>query len=661
MISKSEFKQPKDLTLRVVLISILLAVLLAAANAYLGLKIGLTISACIPAAVISMSILKVLKNESIFESNLIQTAASAGEALSAGVVFVMPALILGNYWEDFYYLQTFAISLLGGLLGVFFTIPLKKFLIIDTPELVFPEGKATADILKAGSEKQDKLLLKQISFATLLAAIVKLSQTGLKIISSYSCGAFSQGRALFSFGLDYSLSLLSIGYIIGTRISICIFFGSFIAWLIGIPVYTTLFGLDLSTSSLYKEAYNIWLYKIRFLGVGAMIVGGIQVLVPIFRCVFNAYQKLKLSRLSKSNNQNSSSREKDIPNKIIVLGVSVIAVLLVFVFTSLVDSKELSVNKLNYYFIITFAVAFCLIGGFIFSAISAYMSGLVGSSNNPVSSIAANTILISSLVLFSLLGIKNDFIFKQSQINLIGAIVLTIGSIICCTSAIAGDNMQDLKTGHLIGASPCKQQILQIIGVVSSATLIAPLLKLLNNAYGFGGSEPDSLTAPKALLMKSLFESVFSQDIEWELILIGALIAISMIVVNFFLEKFQIKLKISVLALGLGLYLPLKMTSTILIGGLIFYFSKQPKISKRALLLTSGLITGEALMGILLAVPFALLGNRNILTLNLFNEGSFWLKNSLGFLVFISVSVFLYQISKFKKNNQKNRKLFLLK
>ena len=645
MKSIQKSRQPKDLTPRVVLISIFLAVLLAAANAYLGLKIGLTISACIPAAVISVSILRFLRNDSIFESNLIQTAASAGEALSAGVVFVMPALILGDYWKDFYYFQTFAISLLGGLLGVFFTIPLRKFLITGSNQLTFPEGKATADILRASSENQNQAqALKQISLAASLGAFVKLLQTGLKVISSYSCSAFYQKGALFAFGLDYSLSLLSIGYIIGTRISLYIFSGAFIAWLIGIPVYTNLFSIELfAADSLYQTAYQIWLYKIRFLGVGAMIVGGIQVLIPIFRSVFKTCQNLSFPKFYKSKNQ------EDLSPQIVFGSIFLIAICLVFIFSTLIDYQELPVNKLTALFIIIFSVTFCLLGGFIFSAISAYMSGIVGSSNNPVSSIAANTILISSLVLFCFLGLKTDFLFGQTQIKLIGAIVLTIGSIICCTSAIAGDNMQDLKTGYLIGAVAYKQQILQIIGVVSAASLIAPLLKLLNNAYGFGGSELDSLTAPKALLMKSLFESVFSRNIEWELISLGAVLAILLVVLSWFLKKFKIELKISILALGLGLYLPLKLTGAILIGGLIFYFSRQTQISTKSLLLTSGLITGEALMGILLAVPFALLGNRNVFGLNLFSEELLWLKELFSFLVFALVAFLLYRSSFQKK------------
>ena len=573
------------MTLRSIILGILLTVILGAANAYLGLFAGMTISASIPAAVLSMGILSLFKDSSIKENNLVQTAASAGESLAAGVIFTIPALILIQSdsdsifkgWETFDYLKVLLYSLLGGIMGIFFTIPLRKAL-IERAKLSYPEGQATAKVLQVGENargrktKKNRFDLEFMINASIFGAIVKLMQSGFNVIVEKSHIAFIAFKSTFAFAISLSPALISVGFIIGKRVSLMVFSGGAFAWLVILPI------ISMNTShnpdiSLMQSAESIWSSKIRYVGVGAMLVGGIWSLLSVFKFI--------LSGIKKNNQQEMTNNKKDIPRKWVIIGMICIALILTAVYNQEVGSIPLSI-------MLSILMIFL---AFIFSAVAAYMAGVVGSSNNPISGVTIATIMLSSLVILGLTSPENPY----------GPLLsILIGSVVCCAAAIGGDNMQDLKAGHIINASPWKQQIMQIIGVISAAAIIGLVLTVLHDAYGIGGKE---LPAPQANLMKLVSVGIFSSDLPWNMIAIGAIISTLIIIYNIIFKE-----EIHILAVAVGIYLPIELSAPILIGGII---SSTIQNKDRGILIGSGIITGEALMGILIALPIFISGNKD--------------------------------------------------
>ena len=571
------------MTLRSIILGILLSVVLGAANAYLGLFAGMTISASIPAAVLSMGILSLFKNSSIKENNLVQTAASAGESLAAGIIFTIPALILIESdsesifigWETFDYLKVLLYSLLGGIMGIFFTIPLRKAL-IERAKLSYPEGQATAKVLQVGENarkgntKKARLDLRFMINASIFGALLKLMQSGFSIIPEVFSKAFISLNSIFAFGISLSPALISVGFIIGRRVSLMVFSGGAFAWLVILPIISIKINHN-PDISLMENAYNIWHSEIRYVGVGAMLIGGMWSLLSVFKFI--------LSGIKKPKQKSVINNKKDIPTKWIIVGMIVIAFILTILYNQEVKSLPLSI-------ILSLLMIFL---AFIFSAVAAYMAGVVGSSNNPISGVTIATIMLSSLVILALTGPENPF----------GPLLsILIGSVVCCAAAIGGDNMQDLKAGDIINASPWKQQIMQIIGVVSSATVMGLVLVILHEAYGIG----DGLKAPQANLMKLVSEGIFSNSLPWNMIIIGSIIAALIIIYNIIF-----KAEIHILAVAVGIYLPIELSAPILIGGII---SLKIKNKDRGILIGSGVITGEALMGILIALPIFISGNK---------------------------------------------------
>ena len=572
------------MTLRSIILGILLTVILGAANAYLGLFAGMTISASIPAAVLSMGILSLFKDSSIKENNLVQTAASAGESLAAGVIFTIPALILIQSdsasifkgWETFDYLKVFLYSLLGGIMGIFFTIPLRKAL-IERAKLSYPEGQATAKVLQVGENARRKrneknhLDLQFMINASIFGAIIKLMQSGFNIITEKSHVAFIAFKSTFAFASSLSPALISVGFIIGKRVSLMVFSGGAFAWLIILPIISMNTN-HTSDINLMQSAESIWHSKIRYVGVGAMLVGGIWSLVSVFKFI--------LSGIKKINTRETKDNKKDIPKKWVIISMTCIAFILTILYNQEVNSIGLSI-------MLSILMIFL---AFIFSAVAAYMAGVVGSSNNPISGVTIATIMLSSLVILGLTSPNNPY----------GPLLsILIGSVVCCAAAIGGDNMQDLKAGHIINASPWKQQVMQIIGVVSAAAIIGLVLTILHDAYGIGGQE---LPAPQANLMKLVSIGIFSSNLPWNMIVIGAIIAILIIIYNIIF-----KTEIHILAVAVGIYLPIELSTPILIGGLI---SSKIRNKGKGILISSGIITGEALMGILIALPIFISGNK---------------------------------------------------
>ena len=592
----------KELTLRSILLGIILSIILSAANTYLGLFAGMTVSASIPAAIVSMTILRFFKNSTIHENNLVQTSASAGESLAAGVIFTFPALVLIGYWTNFNYYEVTKIALVGGILGALFTIPLRKTLIVNQ-KLKFPEGVATSKILKSSN---DINLSKIILQSSCIGAITKFSQSAINLWNSSLNYFFQIKNSIFGFSIDLSPALIGVGYIIGLNISILVFTGGIISWLIAIPIYS---AFNPSNGDITNYAWMIWDSKIRFLGVGAMLTGGFWSIIKIIKPIINGIS---------NSIYNKDSQSKDIPLKYILLLFSIIIIPIYSVYNQILTNIPISI-------IITILI---IVIAFTFSSIAGYMSGIVGSSKNPVSGLTNATILLSALFI--------KYLGFLSYTGMVSSVLF--GSIICCSAAIAGDNMQDLKTGHIINSTPWMQQTMQIIGTVSSALVITLILNILHSAYGIGS---ESLPAPQANLMKVVVEGVFNENLPWLWIYAGMFIGIIVICLDLIQEQKKSSFRLPVLALAVGIYLPIGLSSAIFIGGLISSYTNKNK--ENGILFSSGLITGEAIMGILIAIPIFITSNLNRWKINFITP-----VNILGFIAFTFIIYSLYKSTKKK-------------
>lgn len=628
-----------QLTARAVILSAILAMVLAAANAYLGLFAGITIASAIPAAVVSMAVLKVLGGGHILENNIVQTGASAGNSIAAGVIFTIPALVLLGYWQDFKYSWVLAIAGLGGVLGVIFSVPLRRSLIIEQ-NLAFPEGKAAAEVLRTGENPSQGI--KVLAGAAGLGGLGKLiAASGLRLIpdSAASAGAF--GKAIAYVGTNLSPALLGVGYIVGLNVGIVMIAGGIISWDIAIPIYSGWFldsdpALAARVHGLGAEdaAYAIWAAQIRYLGVGAMLIGGVWTLISLRKSLLSGVRSgLAATRAGAS--RVIEHTEQDLPMKAVIIGLIVFALPLGILYQSIVADVAVSIPM----------TIIMIVAGFLFSSVSAYLAGLVGSSNNPVSGITIGTILFASLILMLLMG-------RNAPLGPIAAIM--IGAVVCCAASIAGDNLQDLKCGYMIGATPWRQQVMLGIGAISCALVMAPVLNLLAQAYGIGAptpEHPNSLSAPQATLMASVARGMFGGHLPWTLVWIGAAIGAVIIAIDEVQKKRGSSFRVPVLAAAVGIYLPMEYTAPIFIGGFITYLVERAhgkvasatdaeKVHRKGVLFSAGLITGEALVGILMALPIVISKRADVLAL----PQSVQLGEWVGLIMFGVVGYILYTV-----------------
>jgi putative OPT family oligopeptide transporter len=609
-----------QLTARAVTLAIVLAVILAAANTYLGLFAGMTIASAIPAAVVSMAVLRALGGGGILENNIVQTGASAGSSIASGVIFTIPAIIILGYWQDFRYSWVLAIAGLGGLLGVLFSVPLRRSLIVDQ-KLAFPEGKAAAEVLKTGENPAQGL--KILGGAAIAGGLMKLAAgSGLRLISDTAAGAAWAGKGIAYVGTNLSPALLGVGYIVGLNIGIVVLAGSIIAWNVGIPVYSTYFLENDATLSAAVAANcaegaglnaecvagSIWSAQIRYLGVGAMLIGGVWTLISLRKSLFSGI-KTGLAVARAGGNSGLAHTERDLPMKYILIGLVLFTLPLLALYHTIVGQWHVSLPM----------TIIMIIAGFLFVSVSAYMAGLVGSSNNPVSGITIATILFSAGVLVLLLG-------PDAGIGPVAAIM--IGAVVCCAACIGGDNLQDLKCGYIVGATPWKQQVMLAIGAVSSALVMAPVLNLLAQAYGIGvptETHPNPLLAPQATLMAAVAKGVFGGELPWTMIGIGIGIGAAIIIVDSTLKARESNFRVPVLACAIGIYLPIELMVPIFLGGLLSHLvgrrftaaeaAEKDRVQRMGTLFAAGLITGEALMGIFIAIPIVLAGQADVLAL----------------------------------------------
>jgi putative OPT family oligopeptide transporter len=550
-----------------------------------------------------MAILRLFRRSNILENNIVQTAASSGEALAAGVIFTIPALVLVGYWSTFDYWQTVLIATVGGLLGVLFTIPLRRALIVNA-RLRFPEGVATAEVLKiaaadrgAAGPAESTSDLRTLVSAALLGGAVKFGESGLRLWADSLEGAVQVGRSVFYAGLNLSPALLAVGFIIGLHTAVVVFLGGVIGWMILMPAYALLNGVPPNMTAL-AAATTIWSGQIRYIGIGAMLTGGLWTLTKLREPVWESLRTLRDSYRASGPSRSRVSvgrTEQDASLLWIVVPFGLSLIPMAWIYTTVVSSLMIGL-------IMTIVMA---LTAFLFSSVAAYMAGLVGSSSNPVSGVTIATIMCAALLLVGLMGSRHPA----------GpAAALVIGAVVCCAAAMGGDNLQDLKTGHLVGATPWKQQVMQVVGVLTGALVLVPVLSLLQAKYGIGEptiTRPHPLSAPQATLMASLTRSVFGGGLPWDLVGFGAAIGILVILVDRRQEARGSDFRLPVLAVALGIYLPLKLSSAICLGGVISSFVRRATVegdepARRGLLFSAGLITGEALMGIMVAIPIAL-------------------------------------------------------
>ncbi len=574
-----------EVTVRAVLLGLLLSILMGAANTYLGLRVGMTVSASIPAAVISMGILRgILKRGTILENNTVQTMASAGESLAAGAIFTIPAIVMVGAWQGFEFWPTTMIVMLGGLLGVIFMVPMRRALIVNRPDLKYPEGIACSEVLVVGEEGGEGM--RSVASGVGLGAIFALLLRGVQVVLGTVEYAWSVGRSVLYVGTDMSAALLGVGYIVGLEIAVLITLGGAIGWLIAIPIL----GGGGGEGSALEIAWNLWDTKVRYIGVGTMLVGGLHSILSVRRGLVHGFKALGDSHDAAKDGEQPRT-EQDLPLGWLgmVLIISVLGTLALYQYLT----HDLGISVV--------ATVAMVITSFLFVAVATYIAGLVGSSNSPVSGMTICALLMTAGVLLAL-GIAADY-----------AILATLGvaGVVCCAACTSGDVAQDLKTGLLVGATPRKQQMVEILATVVTAFFFAPILTLLHKAYGIGTGEPGSLQAPQAGLFRSLTEGLFGRgNIEWGMVQIGAAIGVALLIINVILVRQGIRFRLHIMPIAVGIYLPFSLDIPILAGGLIRFFlargrAVQSAARDQGVLFGSGLIAGEALMGILIAIPIA--------------------------------------------------------
>ena len=566
-----------------------IAMVMAAANVYLGLYAGMTVSASIPAAVLGMAAYRVLGKRDILGANIVQTLASSGESLAAGAIFTVPALVLVGAWQDFRFWPTTLIAMTGGLLGIAFMVPLRRLLIVESPQLTYPEGVACAEVLKsgAGGAKGGVAWLVK-GFA--LGGGFKLLSSGLGLVNGTLEWAGRASGRVFFFGSDLSPALLSVGFITGLGVASQVFFGGALAWLIGLPMLKAAGGL--AEAAPLEAAWGLWSGQIRYLGVGAMVAGGVWSILSIRAGILQGLGNLMRSFRRETGSARPARTETDMPGRVLLVLLGICALLTAIVYYSLLKTPGLTLAT----------TALMLVAAFVLTGVSSYIVGLVGSSNNPVSGMTISA-LLGTAGFFLLLGLKGD-----------NAILATLGvaAIVCCAACSAADCSQDLKTGYLVGSTPRAQQYAEVIGAVGPAFVIAPVLSLLHHSYGIG----TGLKAPQATLFASLAGGLFGKGtLPVGLVGLGAGIGVALIAADAWLKARGSRLRLHPMPVAVGMYLPFTLSAPILLGGLVRWAGQRAlarargagadaggdDLSNAGVLLSSGLIAGESILGVALA------------------------------------------------------------
>lgn len=635
----------RELTATSLTAGLILSVVMGAANVYLGLRVGMTVSASIPAAVLATGLLRGLLNRrSILEANIVQTSASAGESLAAGIIFTMPALILTGIWEEFDFWTTTLVALSGGLLGILMMIPMRRAIVVESTDLKFPEGVACAEVLRAGAaEHADSSSLgTRLVFGGLAAGgLIKGCAGFLGLLKSSVHVATRAGGRTWYFGMDVSPALVAVGLIVGLPVAIQVFLGGALGWYVLIPMLSD----EPTELTAAEHAFDVWSTEVRYVGVGAMVVGGLAAIFRVRHGIAAAFRELF------GNVFGSSSTDGEVSSKPAdrnlefgyMAGLAAVCSLVVFgIYYTLLD-RSLGITVL--------ATIAALVLSFFFTAVASYIVGLVGNSNSPVSGMTISAVLLTGLLLWA-----GDYTGRSGILAMLG-----VAGVVCCVACTAGDVCNDLKTGQLVGATPRSQQIAQVLGVVVAAFIMAPVLTILHEGSlkaGTGGIGGKELGAPQAGLFASLAEGFFGDgQIPWTMVGWGAALAVLILLADIPLALKNSSFRLHIMPVAVGIYLPAELSVPILFGGILNWMIKRKRIpasesqsgaaEKRGVLLASGIIAGESLMGVLLG----LLAFFGLTSLKLGEGAPSYLLESVSLIVLAAVLFFVYRIATDKTVN----------
>ena len=632
----------KELTLRGCILASLITIVFTAANMYLGLKVGMTFSSAIPAAVISMSVLKLVRDSSILENCMVQSFASAAGTLTT-VIFTLPGLVMIGYWRGFDYLETSVICMIGGILGVLFSIPLRRALVVES-DLPYPEGVAAAAVLKSGNddsaEKNQFATIKDIMNGSFLSALFIFISNGLGVFASKITYFTKISGAIFGFSLGFSPALVGAGYLIGLRICLNMLLGIALSWLVFMPYFSLSF-VDHTGLPLDAIADEIWSTKVRFIGVGTIAVASIWTFVklikPVAKGIVNAISQYN----GNGNDKETIPRtEKDIPLFNVMGAIVFLLFPLAAIIGLFIAEENLPMGISSTINLVLISTLFATFVGFIIAAVCGYIAGVTGSSNSPISGVSIIAIILSSLMIDQFLSHQIANYASHHFDTMVIGISLFITASIIAMGSVSNDNLQDLKTGHLVKATPWKQQIALIFGVIVGALVIPPIIEIIYQAYGFVGAplpRPDmnvqnQLAAPQAALLTSIAKGIIEHDMPWDLILIGITIAVFLILIDVLYLKRNKYTRLSIVSIGIGTYLPIDTVLALVVGGILSHICRKAllplakkrtkksileSITRKGLLIASGFVVGESLMGVLIAAaiayggqskPFAIVG-----------------------------------------------------
>jgi len=647
---RSGISAPSELSLRAVVLGALITIVFTAANIYLGLKVGLTFASSIPAAVISMAVLRLVRNSTILENNIVQTLASAAGTLSS-IIFVLPGLVMVGYWQGFPFWQTSALCAIGGTLGVMFTVPLRRAMVVES-DLPYPEGLAAAEILKVGSPHEDESReaaaarakglpgLRDVVIGTAFSGGFSIISTGFGLFATALQGWWRLGPVATGVGTATSLALVGAGYLVGIVVGFAMLFGVIIAWGAAVPILSAMHPMP-DAGDIATYASGIWRTQVRFIGAGVIGIGAIWTLIqltgPMITGVRSAMRALAAIR--SGHGETIPLTERDLPfdyvaGASLALAIPFAALFTYFIAQSGVFSGSMIAVLVVGATIFTFAV------GFIVATACGYMAGLIGSSNSPISGIGIISVILGGLLMVALLGGSRGLLADPAIQKQAIAIVIFMAGAVLAVATISNDNLQDLKTGQLVGATPWRQQLALIIGSVVGALVIPPVLDLVYQAYGFAGAPPAhpgmdpglALPAPQATLMSALATGILSGNIDWTMILVGIATGIALILIDEALKLRGGVARLPPLAVGLGIYLPSDVSVPISIGAVVAWladrhlrrraaeagvpfeaFAEIPR--RRGVLIASGLIVGESLFGVILAALIVATSNQTPLAL----------------------------------------------
>jgi putative OPT family oligopeptide transporter len=652
--NKNHTRDMAELTLRGMLLGAVMTVIFTASNIYLGLKVGLTFSSAIPAAVISMVVLRFLGGGNILENNMVQTQASAAGTLSA-VIFILPGLVMMGHWQGFPFWQTAGICAAGGVLGVIFTIPLRRVMVVES-DLPYPEGVAAAEILRAGSANAQEARkgLQDIMAGGVMAALFSFVANGLRIFSDSFNLWLTAGASVFRLSTSFSFALLGAGYLIGITAGVATLLGVIIAWGIVIPVLTATTPMPADTT-IMAFATGLWTSQVRFMGAGLLGIASIWTLATLFMPIMRGIRQALGAVKDKRGSHALPATEQDL-SPLTMIGVTLLAIVgLAVVFALFLFDAPLTLRL--FLGLIAYGVVFACVFGFLVAAACGYMAGLVGSSSSPISGIGIVAVMLISLLLLAS-GMMDTLLATPEGSKLAISIALFVTAAVIAIAAIANDNLQDLKAGWLLGATPWKQQVALLLGCCVGAMVIPPVLGFLYHGYGFSGAMPregmdvsQALAAPQATLMTAITNGIFTRQLNWLMILLGIGLGAVLIGVDALLKKTTKHAQLPVLAVGLGIYLPPVVSMALVIGALFAWGIERilrrradaagqdtatynAAAHRRGVLIASGLIVGESLVGVLLAAIIGVSGADAPLAIG---HPDAWYAQWLGVFVFALV------------------------